>query len=146
MFVGFFVFIGLVCMAYLTVTLGNLDFLNNNGYTLTANFRHVTGLKKGASVEIAGVAVGKVTSMTLNTSTDPYSVDITMYISASIPIYEQASAAIKTNGLLGDQYVDLYAGNTALEQLENNDEVEDTTPPVDLTELISKYAFGDVTK
>ena len=56
--VGFFVMLGLVCVAYLTVKLGRMEVFHSEGYVLTASFNSVSGLRPGAEVEIAGVRVG----------------------------------------------------------------------------------------
>ena len=58
--VGFFVMLGLVCVAYLTVKLGRMEVFHSEGYVLTASFNSVSGLRPGAEVEIAGVRVGRV--------------------------------------------------------------------------------------
>ena len=64
--VGFFVMLGLVCVAYLTVKLGRMEVFHSEGYVLTASFKSVSGLRPGAEVEIAGVRVGRVKSIRLD--------------------------------------------------------------------------------
>ena len=49
--VGFFVMLGLVCVAYLTVKLGRMEVFHSEGYVLTASFNSVSGLRPGAEVE-----------------------------------------------------------------------------------------------
>ena len=44
--VGFFVMLGLVCVAYLTVKLGRMEVFHSEGYVLTASFNSVSGLVK----------------------------------------------------------------------------------------------------
>ncbi len=43
--VGFFVMLGLVCVAYLTVKLGRMEVFHSEGYVLTASFNSVSGLR-----------------------------------------------------------------------------------------------------
>ena len=57
-YVGIFVFIGILCVTFLTVKLGKLELLENDYYTLKARFTSVAGLKPGSSVEMAGVTIG----------------------------------------------------------------------------------------
>ena len=64
--VGVFVVLGLVCVSYLTIKLGRMEVFDSSGYTVTARFSSVTGLRTGANVEIAGVPVGRVTSIRLD--------------------------------------------------------------------------------
>ena len=62
MTVGFFVLIGLACLAYLAINLGKMEVIGT-GYQVFANFENASGLKTGAAVEVAGVEVGRVDSI-----------------------------------------------------------------------------------
>jgi phospholipid/cholesterol/gamma-HCH transport system substrate-binding protein len=62
-----------------------------------------------------------------------------------IKVYDDAIASIKTEGLIGDSYVSVDAGGSGAE-LKPGDTITETTPPVDIIDLVSKYAFGDVKK
>ena len=54
--VGIFVVIGLICIAYMTINLGNVGFLGENKYTLTAKFSTVAGLRVGNPINmLAGI-------------------------------------------------------------------------------------------
>ncbi len=64
MTVGFFVLIGLACLAYLAINLGKME-IYGKGYQIFANFDNASGLKTGATVEVAGVEVGRVVSIQL---------------------------------------------------------------------------------
>ena len=43
--VGIFVVIGLICVGYMTVKLGKVDFFGDHSNTLVAKFTTVTGLR-----------------------------------------------------------------------------------------------------
>jgi len=58
--VGIFVFLGLLCIGYMTVKLGKVSFLQDDSYPLTAKFVSVTGLRDGNPVDIMGIEVGRV--------------------------------------------------------------------------------------
>jgi len=58
--VGMFVLVGVLCLGYLAITLGKLELIGGDYYELNAEFSSTSGLKRGASVEIAGVQVGRV--------------------------------------------------------------------------------------
>ncbi len=64
MTVGFFVLMGLACLAYLAINLGKLE-IYGKGYQISANFENASGLKTGSTVEVAGVEVGRVVSIQL---------------------------------------------------------------------------------
>src|SRR2546430_15511132 len=64
--VGLFVVLGILALGYLSTKLGRVSLLGGGGYLVAADFPSVGGLKAGASVEIAGVEVGRVDSIGLN--------------------------------------------------------------------------------
>ncbi len=139
--VGIFVLIGLICLGYMTVKLGKMEVFGKDGYTLTADFSSVTGLKTGADVQIAGVSVGKVTSIVLNNKT--YLAQISLQLDNSVKLSEDSIASVKTSGLIGDKYVSISRGGSAV-LLTNGDEITETESAVDIEALISKYVFGGV--
>jgi phospholipid/cholesterol/gamma-HCH transport system substrate-binding protein len=117
--VGIFMIAGMVCLAYLTIKLGQLEVFGDKGYEIQAVFSSSGGLKTGSSVVIAGVEVGEV------------------------KIQEDAIASIKTKGLIGEKYVEISPGGLD-ENLEPGGVIRDTQPPIDIEQLISKYIFGTV--
>ncbi|MEI8355631.1 MAG: MlaD family protein, partial [Deltaproteobacteria bacterium] len=58
--VGVFMLVGILSLAYLSIRLGKLELMGGDFYDLSATFNSVSGLKSGASVEIAGVEIGRV--------------------------------------------------------------------------------------
>lgn len=140
LFVGMFVLIGLLCVTYLTVQLGKMEFFSNSGYTLIARFDSSAGLRSGANVEIAGVSIGKVTKIELDK--DYYS-NVHLRIRDGIKLSGDTGASIKTSGLIGDKYISLSPGG-AEKDLENGDTLTETQGSIDIESLIQKYVFGSV--
>jgi phospholipid/cholesterol/gamma-HCH transport system substrate-binding protein len=139
--VGIFVIIGLLCIAYMTVKLGNIGFLGANTYSLIAKFDKVTGLRVGNPVNMLGLEIGRVASFTMDQEN---LVAVTeLEINSIIKIYDDAIASIKTEGLIGDKYISIDPGGGG-DLLANGDIITDTESPTDIMELVSKYAFGDV--
>ena len=64
--VGIFVLLGLICVAYLAIKLGRMEFFANKGFELSARFDSASGLRVGADVELAGVPVGRVVAISLD--------------------------------------------------------------------------------
>ena len=139
--VGLFVLIGLICVAYLTVKLGRMELFNSDGYTLYARFASVSGLRPGAEVEIAGVRVGRVASISLDEK-KPLAV-VALLVDKKVRLTDDAIASVKTSGLIGDKYINLEPGGTG-EALRPGDSIIDTESAVDIENLISKYVFGKV--
>jgi phospholipid/cholesterol/gamma-HCH transport system substrate-binding protein len=68
-----------------------------------------------------------------------------MQIKNGVRIYDDAIASIKTEGLIGEKYVDIDAGGGG-ELLKPGGMIIETVSPVDIGDLIGKYAFGSVEK
>ena len=138
--VGFFVMLGLVCVAYLTIKLGRMEVFNSDGYVVTASFNSVSGLRPGAEVEIAGVRVGRVKDIRLN---DKQQAVVQLQLGNNVHLTDDVIASVKTSGLIGDKYISLEPCGSG-ETLKNGDEITDTESAVDIESLISKYVFGKV--
>jgi phospholipid/cholesterol/gamma-HCH transport system substrate-binding protein len=104
--VGVFAMLGIAAMAFLSLRLGRVELFPPPGYTIFANFDNISGLKTGDRVEIAGVQVGKVTSVALNRER----ARIAMRVERDVKVDDEAIAAIKTSGIIGDKYVSISPG------------------------------------
>lgn len=144
--VGVFVFVGLLCIAYMSVKLGNVKLFSNEYYTVSAVFTKITGLKVNAPVSMYGVEVGYVEKIDLDlegkqTNNVPVAV-VTMAVRKNYRIDDEAVASIKTSGLIGDKFVDIALG-LGTEPLQDGAVIYDTNPAIDLEDLISKFAMSD---
>ncbi len=139
--VGIFVVIGLLCITYMAVNLGNVGFIGDNAYSLFGKFNTVTGLREGNPVNMLGLEVGRVHKFTMDQENQQVVVEFK--INNGIEVYDDAIASIKTEGLIGDKYVAIDPGGGG-DLLAEGDTITDTNSPTDIMDLISKYAFGDV--
>ena len=64
--VGIFGLVGIAALSVLAFTLGRIPLVSKPHYTLYAMFDNVSGLKVNDAIQIAGVKVGKVASITLS--------------------------------------------------------------------------------
>jgi len=141
--VGIFVLVGLACIGYMTVKLGDVSLFQDDTYPLTARFSKVTGLRNGSIVNMLGLEIGRVGKLTIDQEKQQAVAELR--IQKGIKIYDDAIASIKTEGLIGDKLVSIDAGGSG-DVLKPGAAIVDTQSPTDLMELISKYAFGDVKK
>jgi phospholipid/cholesterol/gamma-HCH transport system substrate-binding protein len=141
--VGIFVVIGLICIGYMTIQLGDLGLIEGNNYPLVARFTKVTGLREGSAVNMLGLEVGRVGKMTMDQ--DKQQAVVELRINKGVKVYDDAIASIKTEGLIGDRYISLDAGGSG-SLLKPGDTIVETEAPADIMDLVSKYAFGDVKK
>lgn len=140
---GLFVLIGLVCVGYMTVKLGRVKLLAHDSYPLYAQFNSVSGLRAGNPVEMLGIQIGEVVGFRLDQEKQVVMAELK--IREGIKVYEDAIASIKTSGLIGDRYVSLDAGGSGT-VLKPGGIILQTESPLDLSDLIGKYAFGDIGK
>ncbi|HQL01477.1 MAG TPA: outer membrane lipid asymmetry maintenance protein MlaD [Smithellaceae bacterium] len=141
--VGIFVVVGLICIGYMTVKLGKINLFGDDTYPLTAKFTTVAGLRTGNPVNILGIQVGRVQKITMDQENLRAVVEIR--VKQGIRIYDDAIASIKTEGLIGDKYLNIDPGGGG-DLLGPGGVILDTQAAVDFEEIISKYAFGEVKK
>lgn len=139
--VGIFVVIGIVCVGYLTIKLGKMEWIGENNYPIFASFQSISGLKKGAAVEMAGVPIGQVDTISLDLENQVALVK--MKIRKDVVLKDDVIASVTTSGLIGDKYINLSPGGSD-EVLKPGDVIMETESAVNLEELISKYVFGGV--
>lgn len=104
--VGLFVLAGLASLGYLSLNLGGAA-ATGGGLELVATFREIGGLTERAPVAISGVRVGRVQRIELDSNLDAR---VVMDVDASLELPVDTSAAIRTAGLLGDQFIALEPG------------------------------------
>ncbi|HED15675.1 MAG TPA: outer membrane lipid asymmetry maintenance protein MlaD [Gammaproteobacteria bacterium] len=141
--VGLFVIVSILAGSYLSVVLGGANLFSKLGYDLTARFSTSTGLKTGAALEIAGVKVGTVKSISLDK--EEYESIVVLNISSDIKLTDDSIASIRTAGIIGDRFVKLTPGGSEI-MLEDGDEISETESSIVIEELISKYIFESKSK
>ncbi|MCS7279524.1 MAG: MlaD family protein [Thermodesulfobacteriaceae bacterium] len=131
--VGIFVFLGILAIFYLTVKLAQEAFAPKDAYKLYAIFENVSGLTKGAKVEMAGVLIGKVGGIDL-TSEGKAKVELLIY--KKYKIQEDVRAAVRTFGVLGDKFVELKPG-VSQNYLPEGGTIAYTESPVSVDEILA---------
>ena len=138
--VGFFVFVGIACLGYLAIKLGKLEVLGSSGYTISADFPSVAGLKNGDPVEIAGVRIGRVEAIRL--ADDRARLDLR--IQDGVKLQDDVIASVRSRGLIGDKFVLLTPGASD-KVIPPGGKIRETESPPDITDLIGKFVGGDLT-
>ena len=133
--------IGIICVGYLTIQLGKMQWIGDNFYPLDVRFKSAAGLKTGSQVEIAGVKVGQVDAIRFDQARQMAMVRLK--IQKNIVLTDDVIASVKTSGLIGDRYIKLTPGGSEL-VLKPGDQITETESAIDFEELISKYVFGGV--
>lgn len=105
--VGIFVLVGLGALAYLSLQVGGLEFGGSDKIVLKATFDDIGGLSVRAPVRIAGVKVGQVSAIDLD---DELRATVYLEVESDLELSIDSSAAIRTSGLLGDQFISVELG------------------------------------
>lgn len=137
--VGVFVLVGLACLAYLSIKLGKLEVIGGDVYEVEAQFDTASGLKPGASVEIAGVEVGRVRDIGLKDDRAA----VLLVVNNGVKLYSDTIASIKTRGIIGEKFLALSPGGGG-DPLKPGDTIRDTESGLDLEQLVSQYVHGKV--
>ena len=136
---GVFVFVGLLCLAYLSIKLGKLEMIGGDVYEVEAQFNSASGLKPGSTIEIAGVEVGRVRGITLIEDR----AKVKLAVNNTVKLYTDTFASIKTRGIIGEKFLALSPGGGGA-LLKPGDTIRDTESGLDLEELVSQYVHGNV--
>ncbi|AOY57701.1 MULTISPECIES: outer membrane lipid asymmetry maintenance protein MlaD [Desulfococcus] len=139
--VGIFFVIGIMCVGYLTVKLGKMEWIGSDYYTVNARFQSVAGLKEGAEVVISGVEIGKVDNISLDL--DRMEALVRMKIKDEVRLSDDVIASVKTSGLIGDKYIRMSPGGSD-DIIPPGGMIIETESPIDIEDLIGKYVFGGV--
>ena len=127
--VGLLVVLALFFLAIGIFLIGNKDFLFSSTYRLKADFQNVGGLNNGAEVRIGGIHQGTVKEIDLPSQPDGKVTVVMNLLSPTRNIIKKDSrASIKTEGLLGDKYVEISFGSPQAEAVANYDTIASDTP------------------
>ena len=135
---GLFIVATLVIFAAAVFLIGGRESLFRSTYRLKAQFQNVSGLIDGADVRVGGIHKGTVKSIQLPHRPDEkLTVLMDLENSTHDVIKKDSVASIKSEGLLGDKYVEISFGSSDVDKVRDGDTL-DTAPPLDISDLISK--------
>lgn len=140
LWVGMFVVAGIAALVMLAMKVGNLGTYNGSeSYQVHAYFSNIGGLKPKASIKSAGVLVGRVVDITLDT--ERYEAKVVMSLDKRYQFPKDTFASILTSGLLGEQYIGLSAGGDS-DMLKTGEIIKKTQSAAVLEDLIGKFIYN----
>ena len=139
--VGIFMVAGVIALFILAMKVSNLSgFSGDGGYQLNANFENIGGLKVRAPVMMAGVRIGEVEQISLNTET--FEADVILTLGGEYnQLPKDTSASIYTSGLLGEQYISLEAGGDEV-TLKSGDTIQLSQSAMVLEQVLGQFIFS----
>src|SRR5437667_3125809 len=109
---GIFIVFTLAILAAGIFLIGNRQFLFSSTYQIKAAFKNVAGLNNGAEVRVGGIHKGTVKQIQLPAQPGgQMTVVMAMEKSTRKVIRKDSVAAIQTEGLLGNKYVEISFGS-----------------------------------
>ena len=140
LWVGIFVTASVAALFVLALKVGNASSVSvSDGYKVIAEFDNIGGLKVRAPVKSAGVVVGRVEGISLDTRT--FRANVAMRIDRRYPFPKDSSASILTAGLLGEQYVGMDGGGDE-QNLKDGDRLKITQSAIVLEKVIGQFLYG----
>ncbi|MCT4705438.1 outer membrane lipid asymmetry maintenance protein MlaD [Enterobacteriaceae bacterium H11S18] len=143
--VGAFLLVALVAIIFLCLKVANVTSLRSEPtYRVYATFDNIGGLNTGSPVRLGGVVIGRVASIELDEKT--YLPRVTMDIEQRYNhIPDTSSLAIRTSGLLGEQFLALNLGFDDPELgssiLKDGGRIQDTKSALVLEDLIGQFLY-----
>jgi outer membrane protein OmpA-like peptidoglycan-associated protein len=126
---GMFIVATLVILAGGVFLIGEKRFLFRQTYQLQAQFQDVAGLDNGADVRVGGIHLGTVRYIFLpDRPSGKLTVVMDMSRSTREIVRKDSVATIKTEGLLGNKYVEVSFGADKSPEIENGDTIKGETP------------------
>jgi len=126
---GVFVIGTVVILATGIFLIGDKQFLFSSTYRLQATFPNVGGLNNGAEVRVGGIHQGTVLHIDLPSQPDAKVIIVMKMDDATREIIRKDSiASIKTEGLLGNKYVEISFGSKEAARVEGGDTIRSETP------------------
>ncbi len=136
--VGGFVLAGILALIFLAVQVSGVNTTQSEEtYQLTARFSDVAGLRPRAKVSMAGVTIGRVSSIAVDLEWGDAIVTMDLYGPPG-ELTADTSAKILTEGILGARYIGLAPG-ADVEMLQDGDEITETQGALVLENLIGDF-------
>ncbi|HLA28552.1 MAG TPA: MlaD family protein [Syntrophales bacterium] len=135
--VGLFVLVGFLILGYMSVQVGKGGLGLKKGYSVDVVFDSAAGLSRDASVQIAGVEVGRVESIKLKDG----KALVALRITPDVMLEKDVAATIKTHGVLGDKYVEIIPGSKGQAFIEPGGHISLTERHADIDKLLSQVGL-----
>jgi phospholipid/cholesterol/gamma-HCH transport system substrate-binding protein len=135
---GIFIIITLAILATGVFLIGSRESMFRSGYKVRADFDNVAGLNEGADVRVGGLRKGSVKKIQLPKQPDGKVVVLMDLEKETQSIIKLDSVAdIKSEGMLGDKYIEISFGSVDAAKLRGGETIG-SQPPLDISDLFAK--------
>jgi phospholipid/cholesterol/gamma-HCH transport system substrate-binding protein len=129
---GLLILTGAVLMAYMAIKVKSIDI--GKAVTFHCLFDNASGIVKDSAVMVAGVKVGTVGKI----SVDFDKAKMTLRIDPAAQIRNDATAIIRSKGLLGEKFVEIAPKSKTAPLLEDGGRIENTITPMEIDQVIGE--------
>lgn len=135
---GVFIVATLLIFAAGVLLIGSKELLFQSTYHVRAEFQNVVGLDRGADVRVGGIHKGTVKRIDLPQRPDG-KVSVVMDLDRTTRniVKKDSVASIKSEGLLGDKYIEISFGSDSAEKLKDWETIP-SEPPLEFSNLLKK--------
>jgi phospholipid/cholesterol/gamma-HCH transport system substrate-binding protein len=112
---GIFVLLGIIAGAVSIIASG--AFPLKRSYNVYAKFDNISGITKKAKVKIAGVDIGVLREISLESS----QAKLKLAINKNVKLYKNSVVRIVSMGVIGKQYIEIFPGDSSVEELKGGD-------------------------
>jgi len=109
---------------------------SSSSYQISASFRSAEGISVGTDIRLAGVKIGTISDLKLNSET--YRAESILSVRNDVRIPDDSALAVSSEGLLGGSFIEVIPG-ASFDYLEAGDEIIDTQGSVSLIQLLLKF-------
>jgi phospholipid/cholesterol/gamma-HCH transport system substrate-binding protein len=134
--VGIFVVIGIFLLVLMTLKIERFQVGKRIGYPLHIYFDTAAGLEQNSQVRVAGVRVGEVEKVILEKG----KAKVTFRIPPEVTLYKDAKAYLKSEGFLGEKYVEINPGTPTQPKVESGGVIEQGSPAMDVEQFLTKVS------
>ncbi len=136
--VGAFVLAGILAVLFLVIQVSGVNMnASETSYVVSARFDDVAGLRPRAKVSMAGVTLGRVRAIEVDTDYGEAIVQIEIDGEPGT-LTSDTSAKILTEGILGARYIGLLPGSEET-KLADGGEITETQGAIVLENLIGQF-------
>ena len=124
--VGMMTVIAVIILIIGTFLIGKISWFGKT-YNLKAYFDFVSGVERGAPVRLGGVKVGIVKDIKIVPEHKP-SIELELRLAKAAMVHKNARVFISTMGLMGEKYIEIYAGTPEYPLLADGDSIIGQNP------------------
>jgi phospholipid/cholesterol/gamma-HCH transport system substrate-binding protein len=135
---GIFVVAALACFGVVIFWIGGRQMRFSRTYRLSAEIANAAGLETGADVRVGGIREGTVAAIDLpKTPQGKVRITMTLKDNTRDVIKKDSLAVIKTEGLVGDQYLEVSFGSEHAPPVNDGDTIG-AAPVIQISDLMQK--------